>query len=224
MKRAIVLIGVAAVFCSLPASGALITIKIEAVVDDIVEAGGYLNGRIKVGDLITGTYTYDTDTPDMDWLWGSESPFVARYHYFNPPYGISLSAGGFDFMTDPANTNFLIEIVNHYASVDAYSVISYTNLPLFDSTPVGHISWGLRDYSASAIPSAALPTTAPVLGDWETSLLQFGAGSGGGRGEGGTGPAIGFGVMGHVTSAAVIPEPATIVLLGFATILVGKRR
>jgi len=164
MKRAIVLIAVAAFLWALPAKAELVTIKIEAVVDDIVEAGGYLNGRIKVGDLITGIYTYDTDTPDMDWLWGSESPFVGRYHYFNPPYGISLSAGGFDFMTDPAKTNFLVEIVNNYYG-DAYHLRSYNNLPLGDTTSVGNIEWILQDPSGTAISSADLATTAPLLDD-----------------------------------------------------------
>ncbi len=202
------------VFSPSPTQATLITIGIEAVVDDVVETGDYLNGRIKVGDLITGTYTYDTDTPDS-----SSSPNVGRYEHYTYPSGISLSVGGFDFMTDPATTNFLIEIVNDFPD-DAYSVISYRNLALSDGTSVGHISWGLRDYSATAISIADLAPTAPVLDDWGGNRLEFGAGSGGrDTGE----PATGFGVMAHVTSAVVIPEPATILLLGLGGIAVIRK-
>jgi len=212
MKRAIVLIAVAAVFCALPANGALITIEIEAVVHDVHDSDNYLEGKVNVGDSITGIYTYDTDTPDMDWLWGSESDAVARYHYFNPPYGISLSVGELDFMTDPANTNFLIEIVNDRTSIDAYSVISYNNLPFLNGTKPNNISWNLRDYSENAILSTELPTAAPVLDDWGVNRLNI---SGGPR----TG---GFTIEGHVISA--IPEPTTIVLLGLGGLVLRKRR
>ena len=122
----------AVAFCSLPAKAELVTIKIEAVVDDVVEAGDYLNGRIKVGDLIRGAYTYDTDTPDS-----SPLPDGARYEHFAYPCGISLSVGGLDFMTDPANTNFLIEIVNNYPYADGYGVVRFSHL-LCGEKPIGN--------------------------------------------------------------------------------------
>ena len=112
------------VFCSLPVNGALITIGIEAVVDDVHDVDNYLDGRINVGDLITGSYTYDTDTPDSN-----PSAKVGDYEHYAHPSGFSLSVGELDFKTDPANTNFLIEIVDDYAD-DFYLVASYSNLPL----------------------------------------------------------------------------------------------
>jgi len=128
------------IFRATPAEATLVTIEIEAVVDGVNDPDNDLEGRIHIGGLITGTYTYDTDSPDMDWLWGSESDIVARYHYFSPPYGISLSVGGLDFKTDPDKTNFLIQIVNDYLSIDTYSVTSYGNLPLSNGAIVDTIS------------------------------------------------------------------------------------
>jgi len=202
-------------FCAKPVKATLITIEIEAVVHGVHDPDNHLEGRVNVGDLITGTYTYDTDTPDEDWLLGSESDMVARYHYFNPPYGIFLSVGGLDFKTDPDNTNFLIQLVNDYLySIDTYSVTSYGNLPLSNGAIVDTISWGLRDDSGSAISSTDLLTTAPAISDWQHfNYLNI---------EGpGTRDNILF--QAHVTSAVVIPEPSAILFLGFGAItLVGK--
>lgn len=210
MRRIILLAAVGMVFCGLPVNGALITIGIEAEVDDVHDADNYLEGRINVGDLITGSYTYDTDTPDSNPL-----PGVGDYEYFAYPSGFSLSVGGLDFMTDPANTDFLIEIVNNFPG-DAYSVISYRNLALSDATSVNNISWGLRDYSASAtaISSIDLPTTAPVLDDWPTNFLDIG---------GGPRSRVGFSFSAHVTSAVVIPEPTTILLVGMGGLIFVRR-
>jgi len=198
-----------------PAKGTLITIAIQAVVDGVNDPDNDLEGRIHIGDLITGTYTYDTDSPDMDWLWGSESDIVARYHYFNPPYGISLSVGGLDFKTDPDRTNFVIQIVNDYLySIDTYSVTSYGNLPLSNGAIVDTISWGLRDDSGSAISSTELLPTGPVLSDWQHfNYLNI---------EGpGTRDNILF--QAHVTSAVVIPEPSAILLLGFGAVTLVRK-
>lgn len=206
-------------FCAKPAEATLITIEIEAVVDDVQDPDNYLEGRINIGDLITGTYTYDTDTPDW-----SRSSGIGRYEYFAYPYGISLSVGGLDFMTDfsPGFPEyFTLRITNDSSGIDSISVKSYHNLPLGEGMNVGTIEWLLRDTSSSSISSTELPTTAPVLSDWDTNLLQFGASSGGKDG-GGELP-IGFGVAAHVTSAVVIPEPATILLLGSAGLIFVRR-
>ncbi|HLB74484.1 MAG TPA: PEP-CTERM sorting domain-containing protein [Sedimentisphaerales bacterium] len=199
-------------FCAKPAEATLITIAIEAVVDGVHDPDNDLEGLVNVGDLITGTYTYDTDTPDMDWLWGSESDIVARYHYFNPPYGISLSVGGVDFKTDPANTSFLIEIVND-GSDDFYLVRSYNNLPLANGTSVNNIVWYLNDNYEDALQSTDLPITAPILDDWAHNVLNV---------EGpGTRDNILF--QAHVTSAVLIPEPGTILLLGIGAIALVRK-
>mgnify|MGYP001099493399 CR=1 FL=1 len=119
MKRIILSIIVAGIgglcFCASPAQAEPITIAIEAVVDRVDDPSSYLGGKIKTGDIIAGTYTYDSSTLDSN-----PSPSVGDYQHFDPPAGIFLSVGGFDFQTDPANVYFLIEVANDHPWFDPY--------------------------------------------------------------------------------------------------------
>jgi hypothetical protein len=213
-KRKITTLGVCILFglilWPLGAQAALITIQIEAVVDSVDDPFGYLEGNITPGDIITGSYTYDLSTPDTN-----PSLHVGDYEHWAPPGGISLTVGGFEFKSDPGNLDFLIEIIDDSSSGglhDSYILGSYGNLPLADGTFVGGIWWYLKDSTASALSSIALPINAPVLDDWGFNRLSLGGGT----------RARPFGIMGHVTSA--IPEPATIVLFGLGGLLLGRRR
>ena len=89
---------------------------------------------------------------------------------------------------------------------DGYLLRSYNNLPLSNDTSVDEISWQLNDPSASVFSSDALPTTAPVLEDWQSI---YGLRLHGERGE--------YIIDATVTSA--IPEPATLLLFGWGILL-----
>jgi len=192
-------------FYALPAEAALVTIEIEAVVDYVEDKGpgdGYLEGKISPGDIITGTYTYDSDTPDSN-----PSATVGRYEHSTPPYGIFLSVSGLDFKTDTSNVGFSVVIVNDSTTGglhDAYGLRSYNNLPLSSGVNVDIILWWLEDNSASALSSTDLTATAPVLEDWQGNRLCVEA-------------LRAFSIDAHVTSA--IPEPATIALLGLGGLM-----
>jgi hypothetical protein len=198
----------ALVFWTPPAKATVIRIEIEGVVDSIMDDGNYLEGEIKVGDSIGGFYVYESTTPDTN-----PSIYVGDYQHNVPPYGISLSVGGFEFKTNPANMDFNVEIINESTSGglhDAYGVLSGSNLALSNGTIVDHISWWLGDSSATALSSIDLPTTAPVLSAWQSrNWLRL---------DGQRGLYI---VDGHVTSA--IPEPGTLLLLSLGGLFLRKR-
>ena len=195
------------VFWPVAAQAVLITIEIEAVVDRVDDPHGYLEGKIIVGDIITGSYMYESTTPDTNPLQKG-----GRYEHTTAPHGIFLSVGGFVFETNPGNVDFLIEIENDHPPDDNYLVRSHNNLPLSNGTLIGGISWLLEDNTGNALSSDALPLTAPVLDDWGFNRLTV---------NGGT-RAIPFGIMGHVTSA--IPEPASVLLFALGGFLLRKRR
>jgi len=203
-KAAAIIITVLLLANGSPVQAEIITIAIEATVDWVDDQDNYLEGNITHGDIITGTYTYDSDTPDSE-----PASTVGDYWHYNSPFGISLSVGGFDFRTDPCNVNFIIEILNDHSisEDDGYLLMSYNNLDLSNGVPVDNISWQLDDYSGQAISSTVLTTSAPVLGDWDQPVGLI------------LDSDRRFMVRADVTSAVVIPEPASIILFGLGAVL-----
>jgi len=208
MKHVIISIIICILALSVPpAEASLITIEIEAIVDSVDDSGNYLEGQINPGDIITGSYTYESSTPDSS----PSDPIVGHYYNYSPPAGISLTVGAFDFATDPENVYFLVGIVNDNPSGhDIYWIHSYNNLALFNGTSVDHISWQLNDPTASVFSNDSLPATPPVLDDWQSIYgLRL------------HGERYGYILDAHVTSA--IPEPATILLFTLGGLLLRKR-
>jgi hypothetical protein len=147
------------------ASASYITIQLTGVVEEIqFDPSNLIQGKINVGDFVSGFYTYDSTTPNT-YVDPTDST-VASYWNYSSPSGITLNIDGFVFATDPNNVAFNISIENNHINQDYYSVMSDINLPLFDGTPVGYISWLLHDYTGTALSGINLPTDAPNLSDW----------------------------------------------------------
>jgi hypothetical protein len=154
----------------LPVHAEPVVIAITADVALVDDRSSLLDSAVNVGDIITGTYVYESTTLDTNSL-----PTVGVYQHSTAPFGITLNVGGLEFRTDPANVNFLVEIVNDHGESpsDNYQLISYLNL--FDvSAPESapgrpaenYISWQLDNPTATALSSEALPTVPPTLADW----------------------------------------------------------
>jgi len=190
------------------AHAGFITIQITGEIDDVYDPHGYLEGKIEPGDIIKGFYTYETSIPDSSPM----DPVQGNYWHYAPPAGIALTVGGFNFLTDPFNIAFRIVIRNNTPSGnDIYGVESSNILPLSNGTQVDYISWSLKDHTVSALLSDALPTTVPVLDDWQENHLQIDNGRY-------------YSIGATVTSSEIIPEPMAILLLSLGTIFLRKQR
>ena len=211
----IVVIVVGLAVFSPAARGELVTIRIEGVVDYVSDPFGLVDGEITAGTAITGTYTYDLTTPDSNPL-----AEVGDYEHGLAPSGFRMTAGGYEFRTDPANVNFLIESIDNYAEVDALLLVSYNNLFPLDGITFTNITWTLHDYTGSALSSPTISATAPVIDDWEVNLFQIGGSEFGRRVPG----SKTFGISGYMTSAVVVPEPATMFLLVAGIAVLRRRR
>lgn len=206
-------------FCLCPVEAGLVPIAVTAEITEVADTYGILENRINVGDIITGVYIYDLSAPDLEPWEGA-----GRYEHHTPPAGITLTAGGFVFMTDPDNVDFTFSIDHDQPPTagglppDAYYLTSESNLPLSNSASVRVIRLVLYDYSRSAISSDQLPTAPPVLDDWEGRYIYIGGSIGGGA------TYESFRIRGDLTSAVLIPEPATFAMFSLGGLILLKKR
>jgi len=114
------------------ARAGLVTIGFTAEVTYLDDPYSVFEGGIDVGDTITGTYIYDTSTPDL-----IPNPWIALYEHTCSACGISLEVGEFEIKTDPSNVEFVVSIGNDIADLtgyawDSFELKSENNLPLYD--------------------------------------------------------------------------------------------
>jgi hypothetical protein len=215
MKKAILSISFVLLLSFTPIRAEIIKIGLTGLVDSVTDPYNLLENGIHQNDSITGFYVYDSTTPDTNPL-----PIYGTYLYASTPYGISLTITSVTFQTDPLNVNFLVSIANDNQGNDSYSIISYNNLTLANGVTVDNLSWDLVDNLGIAISTTDLPVTPPDLSKWPfNNLYIFG-------GVGGTPPCFdeAFHIQGHITSAYLIPEPATFFLPALGGLLLKTAR
>lgn len=148
---------------SAAASADNICIAVEGTITSIFEYDSGIDSVVKVGDTFTGEYTYSTDIVDNNSI-----PNVGDYWHTSPPNGFTLTAGGLTIYTDPAYTQFLLEMVNDFYGQDNYLIRSYKNvvegIPQPDDT---HLAIQLDDPTQAAISNADIPLTPPDLNIWQ---------------------------------------------------------
>jgi len=188
----------------------VIEIGFAGLVDSVDDSYNLLEGNVSVGNIITGFYVYDSETPDStpELIWNG------LYQHTTVPYGMSLTIGEITFQTDTADVDFVVWIENDFDGTikDGYRVTSYNNLPLNDLY-IDRLSWFLDDYSGDAISSIELPDTPPDLSAWQSNNLIIN----------GFSSSEGFKINGHVDSVWLVPEPTTLLLLGLGGLLLRKR-
>lgn len=156
------------------ANAEIVAIDIVAQVEFVDDYKNYLDGKIKPGDQITGSYVYDTATTDEN-----SAETVGDYRHTQPGFGVCLQSAGLKFGSHASAPEFLLELVNnHYTNIDAYLFHSYKNNFSVAATPNPHypeqvdnrISWQLDDYSQQALSNTLLTNQPPQLDNWQSNF------------------------------------------------------
>lgn len=145
----------------------IITMAITANISYVSDSDNLFGGVIGEGDVIVGTYVYDTDIVDSN-----DAATVNDYRHYSAPCGIFLTTEGFSFGTDPGDVDFLLELCNNHgsSSTDNYLLRSYNNVTNQADITVTGINWQLDDDTAAALSSPVLTDMPPVLDDWTSSF------------------------------------------------------
>ena len=218
MKNFILVFAVLAVVLCVslaPAQAETIKIGLTVRVDSVGDSYNLLEDKIHVDDIITGFYTYDSLTSNS----ATYPAYEGAYQYTTAPYGMSLTVGGFTFRTDPANVNFVIGLTNVNGEPDYYTVNSNNNLAVGDGLSVDSMHWQLTDYFGTALSNTELPLMPMDLSKWQSNSLVI-------RGGQYPFPSPGektlFEIIGHVTDVHLVPEPISLGLLGFGSLLLRR--
>lgn len=208
---------------SQPAWAAIITVEVEGTVNYFSTGGGFaLDGSVGLGSTMTGFCIYDTDTVDQ------VSSELTGYY---PLISISMTIGNYTFTHDPASLDFPFFEVG---MTDPVYIVG-SEAPRFDGTITADgspktyddITWGYTYLelfnllsSYAYIPTDALPDLDSFLDlavfdlrrEFSARFFEPYAED---RGY--------FDIIGEVTSLTVIPEPATLFLLGLGGLFLLRR-
>ncbi|MFO7678122.1 MAG: hypothetical protein R6V50_07075 [Thermoplasmatota archaeon] len=153
--------------------GRLITIRIRAEVLEVNDGYNCLEGSIKVGDIITGKYTYHSGTPDSM----PDDPNRGVYIMTDTTCGVEFKAGGLVFKTDSNDPVTIVKVFNDAKFnddlFDAIEFESQIDFPLSKPGWYNFIQLWFDDPTATALSSIELPTRAPVLRNWKENAMAI---------------------------------------------------
>lgn len=205
-------------FAATAARADRVTLQFDGTVTSVYDPQSALGGAVTVGGSITALTTYDTSAP-ADPGTGAEVDGYTQDAEFN---WLRAWCGGLAFQTpreDYTYTGhfFRVEICDGYNGSDTYRVIDNYAPGIAAALPDWFsLSLQLNDTSATALSSTALPSAAPNLAEWTSARLSIMAGL--------DNDAKYYEFYADITSVTLVPEPATLTLLGLGLAGLALRR
>lgn len=198
-----------------PAKAALVTFQFTGEISSVTPTLGTARG-ISTGQPFSGSYTFETTTPDLD---GSSNR--GRYQGITT-FNVNMAGQAIVLPQTPIQQNNGIFIFdNEGAFRDRYSLNA-------DATGIEASGWRFQqmrldmlDPSQNAFNNDSLPSTPPSLSSFAQRSASFTFVN-----RDASGNLLGFGsVESQVTSLTAVPIPATLLLFGTGlTALTGLRR
>ena len=145
----------------LPSTLPIVKFGVNATVREIWDDQNVLNGTIRPGDVVSGTYTFNINTPDTD-----SHPDYGRYEHVpgSGDYGFDINWSGANIRTNTATDLFTITVSNGAPSPDFYAVEQFgTNIPFINGTVVDGTGIFVDDPTGVMFNSAALAATPPNI-------------------------------------------------------------
>jgi hypothetical protein len=144
-------------------------------------------GAITDNSVISGTYTFDENAPDLD-------PGVAgSYFASGPPFGIRVTIGGITFASDAIT----VPVTNNFFGFDQFGANSQNFAGPYGTT-IANMAMGFTDYTQTALSTDALPLTPPRF---DSSVFSIYGTVNGGMSA--------FSLQGTLTTlTAEVPEPS----------------
>jgi hypothetical protein len=198
---------------SKPVCAELVTIEVEGMVTEVYTFGGLeLDDSVTYGSTMTGSCSYDTDTPDQF----PDDPSTGFYSLIS----LSIALGSYTFTDDGG---FMVVSAGKNFGYYAYSYLTLSYGPCWvDGEP-----HNLEDIVSSALSQMYLGgendgTITDALLDADSfpdlsafNCREFYVGNDGG---------LSFGISGEITSITVIPEPGTALLFAFGGLVLLRKR
>lgn len=151
-----------------PAVAETVRVKVSARVTQAVDPFGALHGKIVQGQRLTGTYVYNTNTPDE-----SPTPDVGQYHPYANEARMRFAAAGFIFESvQPTQEIYITVDPEDVSSAGAFSMASFENKLLPTGATVTSIMVRFNG-TGNVTQSTALPNVAPSLANYTTKEVRI---------------------------------------------------
>lgn len=140
-----------------------VTVAFQAEVTQVLDSQGFLAGRVNVGDIVDGQYTYDTGTPDA-----SSDPTTGSFTH-PAPHGMAMVINDLGFQSQPGYgyrmTTFDVGTPGKH---DVLTLSSFKNT--FDvavpNATSSYMELRFEDADGTALATDAAPASGPLLPGW----------------------------------------------------------
>jgi hypothetical protein len=156
-----------------PAAAEIVRMRVTARVTTVNDPSSYLAGKVVVGQRLTGTYVYNTNTPNVS----PDPQYVGEYHPYANEARLRFAVGSLVFESkQPTQGIDILIFAQPMGGTGQFMMTSRDNKPLVDGTQVTDIQMQVQG-NGNLTESAALPTAVPVFRTYQTKRVIISANS-----------------------------------------------